>query len=167
MGDIGKMPGWLRGVAIPASEGENREGAPVALLAPFGGSGIGRLVMDEILDALGGKLRLVESAFAELDGHLADVVEKLWGDVHRATGRPQHRRLAGDVWGLLRGSEPVLKRWVDALPGGCLVLVVTGTPCGQLSKARGDFGIIGGLRQGLCTLLRSPGYGVEDAGMET
>ena len=36
-----------------------------------------------------------------------------------------------------------MKRWVDALPGGCLVLVVTGTPCRQLSKARGDFGILG------------------------
>ena len=99
--------------------------------------------MDEMLDALGGKLQLVESAFAELDGHLADAVEKLWGEVHRATGRPRHRRLSGNVWGLLRGSVPALKRWVDALPGGCLVLVVTGTPCRQLSKARGDFGILG------------------------
>ena len=115
----------------------------MALLAPFGGSGIGRLVTDEILDALGGKLRLVESAFAELDGHLAEAVKRLWWDVHRVTGRPRHRRLAGDVWGLLRGSEPVLKRWVDALPEGCLVLVVTGTPCGQLSKVRGDFGLLG------------------------
>ena len=38
-GDIGKMPGWLRGVAIPASEEESRVGAPVDLLAPFRGVG--------------------------------------------------------------------------------------------------------------------------------
>ena len=35
---------------------------------------------------------MVESAFAELDAHLSDAVERLWGEVHRATGRPCHRR---------------------------------------------------------------------------
>ena len=140
--EICRMPGWLREVATRNEDG-SCVGAPVALLAPFGGSGLGRLAMDEMLDTLGGRLQLVESAFAELDGHLADAVERLWGEVHRVTGRPRHRRLCGDVWGLLRGSVPALKRWVDVLPGGCLVLVVTGTPCRQLTKAGGDFGVLG------------------------
>ena len=103
----------------------------MALLVPFGGTGLARLVVDEMVCALDGALELVASAFAELDENLAGAVERLWGRVHDATGTPAHKRLAGDVWHLMRGADPILYRWGRSLPPGCLVLIITSTPGGS------------------------------------
>ena len=56
-----------------------------------------------------------------------------------------HRRIVSDVWDLLRSSRPAFEDFAQGLPQQCLVLIVAGSPCQQLSRAGRHAGA-----QGLC-----------------
>ena len=121
------------------------QGQALALLSLFDGSGLARLAMGELVEALGARQAFVASGFAEWQDERATAVQAYWARRSALTGEVGHRRLCGDVWDLLRGRPTPLETFLGGLPQGCLLLLVAAPPCIQLSTA----GRFGG-HQGLC-----------------
>ena len=118
---------------------------PLALFSLFDGTGLARLAVGELLAATCGGPVLVQSVFAELDNDLAVAVETYWETRARQTGCVAHRRIATDVWNLLRGSPSHLEVFAQGLPQQTSALLVAGSPCPDLTLASRYRGI-----QGLC-----------------
>ena len=87
----------------------------------------------------------MSSYFAEFRDDYAQALQTTWEASAGLTGSVPHRRLGADVWDLLRGNPAPIQVFADALPEGCLVLVIAGSPCQQLTWAGPYQG-----RQGLC-----------------
>ena len=77
---------------------------PLALISLFDGTGMARVAVGNLLRVCSRGPVLVQSVFAELDDALARRVEGYWEERARRTGCAPHRRIAADVWGLLRGT---------------------------------------------------------------
>ena len=141
-----QAPRWASGLPRAASVNVNNQGRPVALLSLFDGSGLARLAIGELLEALGMRHTLVASGFAEWDTQRAEAVHRYWAGRSAMTGETPHRRLCGDVWDLLRGRPTPLEDFLRSLPAGCMLLIVAGPPCIQLTGAgryRGWQGLCG------------------------
>ena len=138
-------------VHAPARQGAP-DGQALGFISMFCGSGLGRLVMDEVEEVLPAGTYLHSSAFAENDRTLATSVQQYWQRRALLTGRAGHNWLASDVWDLFRpaqGDPPGhtrLRRFAMALPPAAVVLVVGGSPCQDLTYAgpyRGQLGLCG------------------------
>ena len=116
----------------------------IALLSLFDGSGLARLAVAELLRALGIADRLVQVGFAELQADFV-AVQAYWQRRANLSRGVAYQRLARDVWDLLRGSPSPLEQFVLRLPQWCLLIIIVGSPCQQLSWAGRYQG-----RQGLC-----------------
>ena len=109
--------------------------APLALISLFDGTGMARAAVGDLLEGRPDGPVLVQSVFVELDDALARRVEGYWEARARRTGCVPHRRIGADVWDLLRGPPPALEVFTQGLPQRCLVLVIAGSPCQQLTCA--------------------------------
>ncbi len=126
---------------------------PIALVSLFDGSGLARITVDVLVDALrrhNVNASLVSSIFAEQDNDLARAVERCWAVRTSLSRQPKHRRSAGNVWDLLRKSDDTSGQWplrdfAAGLPPGTLILVIAGSPCQDLTSA----GRLQG-RRGIC-----------------
>ena len=104
-----------------------------------------RIALQHLLDYLGVGRRFVKSVFVEMRDDYSAAIESHWDKFARDTGAVPHRRLVRDVWELFRESPSPLRTFAAALPAACLLLVIAGTPCQQLTVA----GPLDG-RMGLC-----------------
>ena len=145
----------------PALDDDTRP-RELALLSLFDGTGFARLAVEEAIAECDGAI-LVRSAFAEIDVTLGDRVHAHWRARHLSnTSVIPHELLARDVLDLLRpadsGPQPghvaaghgevgqtPLARFAGSLPTRCVVLIVAGSPCQQLTFAGRHQG-----RQGVC-----------------
>ena len=126
---------------------------PIALVSLFDGSGLARITVDVLVEALRQhdvNASLHSSIFAEQDGALARAVTRYWSNRASLTRRPRHRQMAGNVWDLLRKNEDTSGQWplrdfAAGLPPGTIILVVAGSPCQDLTTA----GRLQG-RRGIC-----------------
>ena len=154
-----------RGVGLAPQDSDSRQPSNehrLALLSLFGGTGLARVAIEEIVRESPG-ITLVDSAFAEHDEILSDRVEAVWRRQHQlGHTRVPHRAIARDVWDLFRderfplgtnagineiseASITPLLRFTRPLPERCVVMIVAGPPCQQLTHAGRHRG-----KQGLC-----------------
>lgn len=118
------------GGAAAAAVGDARQ---VPLISLFDGSGLARPAVTESMLTAGCHDRLHTSVFAEINDTLVDSV---YGDC----GRSMHedgggdKRIAGDVWGRFGDDQPIIQL-VGALPKDSFLLIVTGAPCQQPTRA--------------------------------
>ena len=143
-----ELPSWAGGRTPEAGNAPTPPAdviPTIALLSLFDGSGLARLAVEELLRALGLANRLVQAGFAELQDDLAIAVQAYWQRRANLSRGVAYQRLARDVWDLLRGSPSPFEQFVLRLPQWCLVIIIAGSPCQQLSWAGRYQG-----RQGLC-----------------
>eukprot|EP00969_Alexandrium_andersonii_P186481 8239261-Alexandrium_andersonii.AAC.1 len=82
----------------------------MALLTLFDGVGIARVALDVALRR-GRCLPLLHTAwFVEIEDHLAEAVEEYWNRRDGLAGEAPCRRLAGDVWDIVRDGAEGLRR---------------------------------------------------------
>ena len=143
-----------RGESAATTQQHGADQRPLAYLDLFAGSTLGRVGLDSVLHLLGADpARFVASAFVEIDDDLARKAEASWGRPSPRRGaRPPHRFLEHDVWSLLlpTGEDPRQGLRIDpflhALPEHTVLIVTSGSPCKQVSRAsrnRGIDGILG------------------------
>eukprot|EP00969_Alexandrium_andersonii_P171090 7563504-Alexandrium_andersonii.AAC.1 len=100
----------------------------MALLSPFDGVGIARVALDVALRR-GRCLPMLHTAwFVEIEDHLAEAVESYWDRRAALTGEAPYRRLAGDVWDIVRDGAGGLRRALGVIPCGSLLFIVAGSP---------------------------------------
>ena len=138
-------PPWVGGAEAspPPVDGPGLSQGGIALLAICGGSGLDRLVMGEIVRAFEGRLTLVRSGFAEIDDGLGRAVSATWASLAQEQGGIGHERVTGDAWDLVRGASAPICGFVRGLPTGCLLLIIAGTPCQDLTYAGPLKGLLG------------------------
>ena len=123
----------------------------LAYLDLFAGSTLGRVGLDSVLHLSGADpSRFVTSAFVEIDDDLAAKAEASWNlPSPRRGARPPHRLLERDVWSLLLpvGGDPQQGLRIDPflriLPERTMLIVTSGSPCKQVSRASRNQGIDG------------------------
>ena len=134
----------------------------LALLSLFGGTGLARVAIEEIVRESPG-VTLVEFAFVEQGEILSGRVEAVWRHHHESGHtRVPYRAIARDVWDLFRdGRSPLgtnmndsetseasvtpLMSFAQSLPEQCVVMISAGSPCHRLTYAGRHRG-----KQGLC-----------------
>ena len=128
----------------------------MAMLDVCAGVGTARLSLDRRLGERF-RYRLVASGFAEMDDTLARAVQRYWDNNVGLRGGAGHRRLASDVWDLVRQPE-LLAPLMWPLPEGALLLIVGGSPCPDLCRYGTGGGFLGVTGPVSKHLLHSPSW---------
>ena len=115
----------------------------LVLLSLFDGMGTARYAIETLLRRHQMLPALVASWFVEVDPLLALAVDALWRRQAATAGTPPHRQAAGDVWDLLRWDARAPRGVLATVPAQGLLMIVSGSPCRQLTTACPTRGIVG------------------------
>ena len=117
----------------------------IVLLSLFEGIGTAYISLRRMLREAG-LLECISSAFfVEISERLAGAVREHWDRVASDGLSCPYHYIAADVWDLLRDDAALACHFARFIPRGCLVLVVGGSPCLQLTKMvdKGKAGLTG------------------------
>ena len=115
-----------------------------------------RVGIDDALRALQAPEALVAAWSVEVEDVLAEAVTRVWDDHHTRQGVIPYRRAAACVWDLLRNGCAHLQAVLQSVPRGCLLLIIGGWPCQQLTQAVPHRGRAGMCGQSSCLFLAVP-----------
>ena len=155
--------------APAASPGPPR---PVVVVSLLAGIGTARLAGGDLMNMLGRSGDFHASTLVGIAREMANRVADPWSrdSGPRGDRGPVRAVLAADIWDLfMRKREPgpggamqtvpsAWKRFLDSLPPNCLLRLVGGSPCNNLSRAGAHQGLDGARGAVVMAVLRdSPG----------